>query len=290
MRELSIQGVSRRRGVRTTTPDRRAAPAPDLVKRDFKASRPDEIWVADITYIPTHEGWLFLAALMDLYSRRIVGCPGSTPSASRAPASPRAAAVPARRSTTRWKRDRDDQNRADHATAMADTARSRTGTARLDRLLQRPPHPPIPRRTDTSGSPDEYHRNHGTNAEKPPNHAGAKPGTLHSSRTSPPTARPSYQSEPALRPDDGSGADTCGASQSSLLPKDPRNPTPRNQGQITASTEAGQPQWSGGDGLPMQRRAGSVRRDRPIRGVGFRGRGMCGDRVVRYPPSGRNYS
>jgi len=74
MRELSIEGESRRRGhVRTTTPDRRVAPAPDLVKRDFHASRPDQIWVADITYIPTYEGWLFLAAVMDLYSRGIVG-------------------------------------------------------------------------------------------------------------------------------------------------------------------------------------------------------------------------
>jgi putative transposase len=74
MRELEIQGVSRRRGrVRTTTPDKRAAPAPDLVKRDFTAARPDETWVADITYVPTHEGWLFLAAVMDLYSRKIVG-------------------------------------------------------------------------------------------------------------------------------------------------------------------------------------------------------------------------
>jgi putative transposase len=74
MRELRIEGVSRRRGhVRTTRADRRAAPAPDLVKRAFRASRPDEIWVADITYIPTYESWLFLAAVMDLYSRRIVG-------------------------------------------------------------------------------------------------------------------------------------------------------------------------------------------------------------------------
>jgi putative transposase len=74
MRELEIQGVSRRRGrVRTTTPDKRAAPAPDLVKRDFTAERPDQTWVADITYAPTHEGWLFLAAVMDLYSRKIVG-------------------------------------------------------------------------------------------------------------------------------------------------------------------------------------------------------------------------
>jgi putative transposase len=74
MRELEIQGVSRRRGrVRTTSPDKRAAPAPDLVNRDFSAARPNETWVADITYVPTHEGWLFLAAVMDLYSRKIVG-------------------------------------------------------------------------------------------------------------------------------------------------------------------------------------------------------------------------
>ena len=74
MRELEIQGVSRRRGgVRTTTPDAKAPPAPDLVKRDFNAERPDQTWVADITYVPTHEGWLFLAAVMDLYSRKIVG-------------------------------------------------------------------------------------------------------------------------------------------------------------------------------------------------------------------------
>ncbi len=74
MRELEIQGVSRRRGrVRTTIPDKRAAPAPDLVNRNFTATRPDETWVADITYVPTYEGWLFLAAVMDIYSRKIVG-------------------------------------------------------------------------------------------------------------------------------------------------------------------------------------------------------------------------
>jgi len=74
MREQGIQGVSRRRGrVRTTVADPKAPPAPDLVKRDFSAERPDETWVADITYVPTHEGWLFLAAVMDLYSRKIVG-------------------------------------------------------------------------------------------------------------------------------------------------------------------------------------------------------------------------
>lgn len=74
MREQGIHGVSRRRGrVRTTTPDPKAPPAPDLVKRDFTAEQPDQTWVADITYVPTYEGWLFLAAVMDLYSRKIVG-------------------------------------------------------------------------------------------------------------------------------------------------------------------------------------------------------------------------
>lgn len=74
MREQAIQGVSRRRGrVRTTTPDKRQAPAPDLLKRDFNATRPDQTWVADITYVPTYEGWLFVAPIMDLYSRKIVG-------------------------------------------------------------------------------------------------------------------------------------------------------------------------------------------------------------------------
>jgi transposase InsO family protein len=74
MREQGIQGVSRRRGrVRTTTPDKRQAPAPDLLKRDFAATQPDQVWVADITYVPTYEGWLFVAPVMDLYSRKIVG-------------------------------------------------------------------------------------------------------------------------------------------------------------------------------------------------------------------------
>jgi putative transposase len=74
MRERGIEGVSRRRGrIRTTTPAATAPPVPDLVKRDFSAARPDETWVADITYVPTYEGWLFLAAVMDLYSRKIVG-------------------------------------------------------------------------------------------------------------------------------------------------------------------------------------------------------------------------
>ena len=57
-----------------TTKRNKAHPvAPNLLKRDFTADRPDHKWLADITYIPTWEGWLYLAAILDLYSRRIVG-------------------------------------------------------------------------------------------------------------------------------------------------------------------------------------------------------------------------
>jgi putative transposase len=74
MGELAIEGVSRRRGrTRTTTSDPRTPPAPDRLNRCFAAARPDAVWVADITYIPTYESWLFLACVMDLYSRKIVG-------------------------------------------------------------------------------------------------------------------------------------------------------------------------------------------------------------------------
>jgi putative transposase len=74
MAELGIQGVSRRRAGRSTTVAAQAAKAaPDLLGRRFTATRPDRVWVADITYIPTHEGWLFLAAVVDLCSRRVVG-------------------------------------------------------------------------------------------------------------------------------------------------------------------------------------------------------------------------
>ena len=59
---------------RITTDSRKSRyPAKNLLKQDFSAERCDEKWVADVTYIPTREGWLFLAAVLDLYSRRIIG-------------------------------------------------------------------------------------------------------------------------------------------------------------------------------------------------------------------------
>jgi len=59
---------------KTTTKRRQPDPvAPNVLKRDFEADRPDQKWLTDITYIWTREGWLYLAAVLDLYSRRIIG-------------------------------------------------------------------------------------------------------------------------------------------------------------------------------------------------------------------------
>lgn len=63
----------RRRFPRTTQRDPAATPAPNLLQQQFSSSEPDRKWVSDITYIDTAEGWLYLAAVMDLHSRRIVG-------------------------------------------------------------------------------------------------------------------------------------------------------------------------------------------------------------------------
>jgi len=73
MREAGLEGVSRRRKKRTTIRDTQARPATDLVERDFTADAPDRLWVADITYIPTWAGFLYLAVVLDAFSRRIVG-------------------------------------------------------------------------------------------------------------------------------------------------------------------------------------------------------------------------
>jgi putative transposase len=73
MRERQIRGASRRRTTVTTIRDRDARPAPDLVDRNFTAKAPDRLWVADITYVPTWAGFLYLAVVLDAYSRRIVG-------------------------------------------------------------------------------------------------------------------------------------------------------------------------------------------------------------------------
>jgi putative transposase len=73
MKQAGLVGVHRRRPVRTTTRNPDAGPAPDLVQREFTASAPDRLWVADITYVPTWAGFLYLAVVLDTFSRRIVG-------------------------------------------------------------------------------------------------------------------------------------------------------------------------------------------------------------------------
>jgi transposase InsO family protein len=73
MRELGLQGVRRGRFKRTTLPDA-ATPRPaDLVNRDFSATRPNQLWVADITYVATWSGFVYTAFIIDAYSRAIVG-------------------------------------------------------------------------------------------------------------------------------------------------------------------------------------------------------------------------
>jgi putative transposase len=72
MRQHSIFGVSRRSLV-TTVRDNGAVPAPDLVHRNFTATAPDQLWVADMTYVSTWSGFLYLAIVLDVFSRRIVG-------------------------------------------------------------------------------------------------------------------------------------------------------------------------------------------------------------------------
>ena len=73
MKAAGLRGVCRRKGRRTTVRDERARPAPDLVEREFSASAPDQLWVADITFVPTWAGFFFLAMVLDVFSRRIVG-------------------------------------------------------------------------------------------------------------------------------------------------------------------------------------------------------------------------
>jgi putative transposase len=73
MRQAGLQGISRRRFVVTTRRDDRGRAAPDLVERCFKAEGPNQLWLADITYIPTWAGFLYLAIVLDVFSRRVVG-------------------------------------------------------------------------------------------------------------------------------------------------------------------------------------------------------------------------
>ena len=73
MRKAGLRGCRRGRKKRTTHRDPCATPAPDLVNRNFGAAAPNKVWTADITYVHTQEGFLYLAFILDVYSRKVVG-------------------------------------------------------------------------------------------------------------------------------------------------------------------------------------------------------------------------
>jgi transposase InsO family protein len=73
MREQGLYGRLPRRFRRTTDSNHDQAVAPNVLGRRFQVNRPNEVWVSDITYVRTWEGWLFLAVILDLFSRRVVG-------------------------------------------------------------------------------------------------------------------------------------------------------------------------------------------------------------------------
>ena len=73
MKRMSLRGVMRGKVVRTTVPDTNAPCPLDRVNRHFKADRPNQLWVSDFTYVSTWQGWLYVAFVVDVYARRIVG-------------------------------------------------------------------------------------------------------------------------------------------------------------------------------------------------------------------------
>ena len=73
MKRLGLQGVRRGKVVRTTISDMKAPCPLDRVNRQFKAERPNQLWVSDFTYVSTWQGWLYVAFVIDVYARRIVG-------------------------------------------------------------------------------------------------------------------------------------------------------------------------------------------------------------------------
>ncbi|MFM0573162.1 IS3 family transposase, partial [Paraburkholderia caledonica] len=73
MKQLGLRGVMRGKRVRTTVPDAIAPRPLDRVNRQFKAARPNQLWVSDFTYVSTWQGWLYVAFMIDVFARRIVG-------------------------------------------------------------------------------------------------------------------------------------------------------------------------------------------------------------------------
>ena len=78
MRQLGLRGIARAKGPKTTKPAPETDRPTDLVQRQFVASHPNELWVADLTYVRTFSGWVYVAFVLDVYSRMIVGWQVST--------------------------------------------------------------------------------------------------------------------------------------------------------------------------------------------------------------------
>jgi putative transposase len=135
MREHGIRAKPPRRFVRTTDSNHRLPVAPNVLARDFEPSGPNEAWCADITYIPTHEGWLFLAVVEDLFSRMAVGWPMAESMGSRLAADALDVAIARRRPGAGLvaHSDRGSQYASDHyqrALASAGIACSMSGVGR----------------------------------------------------------------------------------------------------------------------------------------------------------------
>ncbi len=78
MKRLGLEGARRGKVIKTTQPDKSAPCLPDRVNRQFRAERPNQLWVADFTYVSTWQGWLYVAFVIDVFARRIVGWRVST--------------------------------------------------------------------------------------------------------------------------------------------------------------------------------------------------------------------
>jgi putative transposase len=78
MREAGIRSRTKKKFKATTNSQHNLPVAPNLLNQDFTAQAPDRVWVGDITYIPTNEGWLYLAIVLDLFDRKVVGWSASS--------------------------------------------------------------------------------------------------------------------------------------------------------------------------------------------------------------------
>jgi transposase InsO family protein len=138
MREMGLRGAIRGRKFKTTIGDDSAVRPPDLVDRDFTATRPNQLWVADLTYVATWRGFAYVAFVIDVFSRRIVGW--------RASGSLRT--DPALDALEQALRDRQPDERTDHLVHHSDRGvqylsiryTERVRDARMGRLVQH--HPP----------------------------------------------------------------------------------------------------------------------------------------------------